>query len=193
MERIILGSGHVYYQEFDGTIPETEEICTEENRLAFIQGGAELSYKPSYYKAQDDMGRVTKTIMTEEEATLKSGICTFDGKKFLVLCETARVTEDSGQKTRTVKIGGIGNQTGKRYVICFHHVDKTDGDIWVMIVGNNQAGFTMTFAKDKETVVDAEFTCLPMDDEGTLIQYTEKDKTIAEALKASNEETEKTE
>ena len=60
-----------------------------------------------------------------------------------------------------------------------------------MIVGNNQAGFTMTFAKDKETVVDAEFTCLPMDDEGTLIQYTEQDKTITEVLKASNGETEK--
>lgn len=48
MERIILGSGHVYYQEYTGELPSTDEICTEENRLAFIQGGAELAYKPSY-------------------------------------------------------------------------------------------------------------------------------------------------
>ena len=41
MERIILGSGKMYFQEFNGqTIPETTEICTEENRLAYIQGGA---------------------------------------------------------------------------------------------------------------------------------------------------------
>lgn len=181
MERIILGSGKMYFQEFDGqTIPETSEICTEKNRLAYIQGGAELSYKPTYYKAQDDFGIVTKTIITEEEATMKSGICTFDGKKFQVLCETARVTEDNEKKIRTVKIGGTGNQTGKRYVLCFHHEDKIDGDIWVMIVGNNQAGFTLAFAKDKETVVDAEFTCLPLDKEGTLIQYMEKDESLGE-------------
>lgn len=179
MERIILGSGKMYFQEFNGqTIPEITEICTEENRLAYIQGGAELSYKPTYYKAQDDFGIATKTIITEEEATMKSGICTFDGKKFQVLCETARVTENNEKKIRTVKIGGTGNQTGKRYVLCFHHEDKIDGDIWVMIVGNNQAGFTLAFAKDKETVVDAEFTCLPMDKEGTLIQYMEKDESL---------------
>lgn len=49
-----------------------------------------------------------------------------------------------------------------------------DGDIWVMIVGNNQAGFSLAFANDKETVVDAEFTALPQDKEGTLIHYEEE-------------------
>ena len=37
----------------------------------------------------------------------------------------------------------------------------------------------MAFAKDKETVIDAEFKCLPMDDEGTLIEYTEEVTTTA--------------
>lgn len=46
------------------------------------------------------------------------------------------------------------------------------------IVGNNQAGFTIAFAKDSETVIDAEFKAQPMDKEGTLILYTEDiDKT----------------
>ena len=45
------------------------------------------------------------------------------------------------------------NRQGARYVICLHHKDAVDGDIWVMIVGNNQAGFTISFEKDKETVV----------------------------------------
>ena len=62
-----------------------------------------------------------------------------------------------------------GNATGKKYVIHFVHKDETDGDIRVTIVGNNQAGFSFAFAKDKETVIDAEFKaadffagCLPV-------------------------------
>lgn len=37
-----------------------------------------------------------------------------------------------------------------------------------------QAGFTIAFAKDSETVIDAEFKAQPMDKEGTLITYQEE-------------------
>ena len=92
------------------------------------------------------------------------------------LCETARVSSKTVENKdyTVVKIGGIGNANGKRYVICFHHEDKEDGDIWVMIVGNNQAGFQMAFAKDKDTVVDAEVKAMPNDEDGTLIIYEEE-------------------
>ena len=63
------------------------------------------------------------------------------------LCQPARVTEDPAKKIRTVKIGGVGNADGKRYVIHFVHKDNVDGDIRVTIVGNNQAGFTIAFEK----------------------------------------------
>ena len=88
------------------------------------------------------------------------------------------VTEDKEKGIRTVKIGGIGNATGKKYLLRFVHKDTQDGNIRVTIVGNNQAGFTIAFAKDSETVIDAEFKAQPMDKEGTLILYTEDiDKT----------------
>lgn len=175
-ERIVLGSGYLYISEFDSktkAIPTNEEIEKDENLLGLIQGGAEVTYKPSYYEAKDDMGKVSKTILTEEEATLKSGIMTWCGKTLEKLCETARVIEDKVKKIRTVKIGGVGNATGKKYVIHFVHKDETDGDIRVTIVGNNQAGFSFAFAKDKETVIDAEFKAAPQDKEGTLILYEE--------------------
>lgn len=175
-ERIVLGSGYLYISEFDSktkTIPTNVEIEKDENLLGLIQGGAEVTYKPSYYEAKDDMGKVSKTILTEEEATLKSGIMTWCGKTLEKLCETARVIEDKVKKIRTVKIGGVGNATGKKYVIHFVHKDETDGDIRVTIVGNNQAGFSFAFAKDKETVIDAEFKAAPQDKEGTLILYEE--------------------
>ena len=47
-----------------------------------------------------------------------------------------------------------------------------------MIVGNNQAGFSLAFAKDKETVIDAEFKALAQDKEGTLITYIEEDASL---------------
>lgn len=179
-KRITLGSGNLYYKEFTGEIPENETIETEQNRLGYISGGATLEYKPTYYEAKDDLGVVVKTILTEEEVILKSGIMTFNGKTLEVLCETGRVTEDSAKHIRTVKIGGPGNANGKSYIIHFVHKDPTDGDIRITIVGKNQAGFSLAFAKDKETVIDAEFKALPQDSEGTLIKYQEFDSTITE-------------
>lgn len=173
-KRIVLGSGDLYLTTFSGTVPEVTEICKAENMFGYIQGGATLEYKPTFYDAKDDKGRVIKTIITDEEATLKSGILTFNGDALEKLCDTARVTTSDSQKI--VKFGGIGNAKRAQYLICFHHSDPIDGDIWVIIVGNNQAGFSLAFAKDKETVIDAEFKALSQDDEGTLIKYIEEIK-----------------
>lgn len=190
MERIILGSADVYIKAFDGkTVPKTEDICKSENLMAYISGGASVEYKPSFYTAKDDTGNKRKTIITEEEVTLKTGIMTFDGNKFNYLCDTARMTIDKTKKRRIVKIGGLNNRKGSRYVICLHHEDKVDGDIWTMIVGNNQAGFSISFAKDKETVIDEEITALPMDNEGTLLLYEEEmtEDEVAEEATAGEE------
>lgn len=186
-DRITLGSGNLYCMLFTGEIPENNVIETEENRLGYISGGATLEYKPTFYEAKDDLGVVVKTVITEEEVLLKSGIMTFNGKTLEVLCETGRVSEDSGKKMRTVKIGGTKNANGKSYVIHFLHEDPVDGDIRVTIVGKNQSGFTLAFAKDKETVIDAEFKALPQDKEGTLIKYQEemKEATMAANLSKS--------
>lgn len=178
MEKIVLGSGKVYIDEFTGEIPEDALIEVEEKLLGLIQSGASLSYKPSFYEAKDDLGLVSKKIITDEEAVLKSGVMTWNGKTLEKLCSTARVTEDTVKKTRTVKIGGAGNFDGKKYVIRFVHKDAVDGDIRVTVVGSNVAGFEMAFAKNKETVINAEFKAQPQDDEGTLILYKEEDSSI---------------
>lgn len=171
-DRIVLGSGKLFYDEFEGEIPSNEALEVEANLLGRISGGATLEYKPSYYEAKDDLGTTSKVIITDEEAVLKSGIMTFNGKTLSVLCETGRVSEAGNM--RTVKIGGVGNRNGKSYIIHFLHEDKVDGNIRITIVGKNQAGFSLAFAKDKETVIDAEFKALPQDGEGTLIKYQEE-------------------
>ena len=106
-ERIILGSGYLHVATFvkGAIIPNPEDFCTEGNKFAYISGGAELEYSPEFYEAKDDMGKVSKTIITEEEATFKSGIMTWCANTLKKLCDTGRVSE-SGKK-RTIKIGGI--------------------------------------------------------------------------------------
>ncbi len=176
-DKITLGSGKLYVAEYTGTVPEVATLCVEENRLGYISGGATLEYKPTFYEAKDDLGYVVKTILTEEEAILKSGILTFNGKVLDKLCDSAVVIDESNK--RTVKIGGLGNAKNKDYVICFYHEDEKDGDIWVLIVGRNQSGFSLAFLKDKETVIDAEFKAIPHDNNGTLIEYIEEIKTTS--------------
>lgn len=183
-ERIILGSGYVHIGEWEknSEIPEPSEWCTEENLYSYIQGGATLEYKPTKHEAKDDMRKVSKVRVTEEEVIFKTGLMTFCGGIIPSLCETARVEEKTvgSKKYRVVKVGGVANANNKRYIICFHHEDKVDGDIWVMIVGHNQAGFALSFAQDKESVVDAEFVALPHDKEGTLLEYVEEIPDVTE-------------
>lgn len=172
-EKIVLGSGKLYITEFTGeVIPDGKTVETEKNLLGLIQGGATLEYKPKFYDVKDDLGLAQKTILTDEEVTLKSGVMTWNGNTLTKLCSTARVTEKEGK--RTVKIGGIEKQNGKQYIISFVHNDPTDGDIRVTIVGHNEKGFSLAFKKDKETVIDAEFKAAPMDKEGTKIIYEEE-------------------
>lgn len=175
-EKIVIGSGKLYITEFSGSIPSDVTIETEANLLGLIQGGATLEYKPTYYNAKDDLGLAHKTILTDEDVTLKSGIMTWCGKTLALLCATSSVVEGSGK--RTVKIGGIANQNGKTYVLRFLHTDVVTGTIRVTIVGNNQAGFTLAYAKDKETVVDATFTALPHDSIGTKVIFEEQIPTV---------------
>lgn len=174
-DRIILGSGKIFATEFTGeTIPENATIETAENRLGHVKNGATLEYAPEFYIAKDDLGEVQKSRLVNEEVKLKTGIMTLDGNNIAKLAATARVTE--AENKRTVKIGGAGNDNGKKYLIRFLHEDAEDGAIRVTIVGRNESGFSLAFAKDAETVVDAEFTAFPHDSEGTLVIYEEEIK-----------------
>lgn len=171
-ERITLGSGKLYCMLFTGEIPEDTEIETENNQLAHIKGGASVEYTAETYTAKDDLGVVSKTKLTNEDVILKAGLLTWCAKTLKKLSSTARVTEDT--RKRTVKIGGIKNQTDEKYLIRFLHEDEEDGDIRVTIVGKNEAGFSFSFAKDAESTIEPQFKAHPMDKEGTLLIFDEE-------------------
>lgn len=174
-KRSVLGSGKIYRMDFTGdTIPAIEDICKEENRFTNIKGGASLEYTKETLTEEDDLGEVSKTVITAEDVVLKLGVMTFYGDTLKYLIETARREKtDDGTKYVT-KIGGISNADNTSYVWCFHHEDKKDGDIWVLIVGKNQAGCTFDFKKDGATVLNAEIKAEPLDNEGTKVLYYEE-------------------
>ena len=172
-DKITLGSGKLYVVEYTNTIPADSTIETNANLIGYIQGGATITYSPEFYTAEDDLGYVAKKIVTNEEVTLSSGVMTWNGDTLAKLSSTATVTEDSVNDIRTVKIGGAGNFDGKKYIIHFLHEDPVDGDVRITMVGSNDNGFELSFAKDQETVINAEFRAMPCDANGTLLIYKE--------------------
>ncbi len=171
MSRVILGSGHTYIAEYTGTIPADATLEVDANLLGATSGGATIEYAQETYTAKSDDGATTKTITTSEDVTLKTGIMSLDPAMLAKLVSTARVATDNTTGVTTLSIGGIGNDNGKNYVIRFVHHDEEDGDVRVTIVGKNTAGFSFSFAKDSETIVEPTFTAKAMDSSGTLVTF----------------------
>lgn len=168
---ITLGSGKLYVAEYSGTIPEDSVIEVDENLLGLIKGGANIAYTPEFATATDDLGLAKKQKILNEEVVLSTGLITWNGNTLAKLSSTGRVVESNG--IRTTKIGGLGNDNGKSYVLHFVHEDAADGDVRATIVGKNTSGFTLPFSTE-ETTVDAEFNALPNDSEGTLLILKEE-------------------
>ncbi len=174
-DTVTLGSGKIYLQTFSESMPTVDTLCVESNLLGYIKGGASLEYTQETYEEKDDLGYVSKIITTNEEAVLKCGLLTWNGATLKKLLDRCSSTEASGK--RTTKIGGAGNEQGGYYAICFHHEDKTDGDLWILIKGRNTTGATLTFATDAGTTVEPEFKALPHDSDGTLVELIEEIQT----------------
>lgn len=171
-QTITLGSGKIYLTTYSDTMPTVDTICTDDNLLGYIKGGASLEYTEETYEEKDDLGYVSKIITTNEEALLKCGLLTWNGATLQKLIDRCQTTEEGGR--RTTKIGGAGNSQGGYYAICFHHEDNVDGDLWILIKGRNTAGATLTFATDSGTVIEPEFKAMPHDEEGTLVELIEE-------------------
>lgn len=173
---ITVGSALPYLMDYAETVPSIEDICKDEHLLGYIKSGAAVEYTAETEIIKDDLGKVSKIIVTTEEAIVKMGLITWNGETLQKLIDRCKVsTDDKGR--RVTKIGGAGNAQGKYYVLCLHHIDKKDGDLWIMIVGRNTAGATLTLSPDEASPVEPEFTAIPHDDDGTLIQLTEEQDT----------------
>lgn len=192
-KRIVLGSGKVFVIELPDTFStaDPEALITtyaiDANEFGAIKNGATLTYTPTTYTVQDDLGRFVKTIITSEAVTLGCGLITIGGNTFNVLVDTARVSTSSTTGAQIIKIGGTGNSKNKTYLIIFQHIDPKDGDIYVIITGKNTAELQFTLQPGSETILNPTFTAEAADDDGTkVIIVMEKPKTVATTPPSGN-------
>lgn len=176
-KRIVLGSGKLYIIKITAeillksamTIPEVlafiKEHAKEENILGRIKGGATYNYTATTYTEKDDHSEVSKTKITDETASLSAGLITFDMSMINQIVATAQYSSDeSGNEM--VKIGGIQNDKGEKYILIFVHEDKADGNIAVLIQGKNTAAVALAFANGAGTLTNPTFTAEPFDTDG---------------------------
>lgn len=170
---IPVGSAYVYCTEFTGEIPDDATIETAENHLGDIEAGLTITYTMESETLQDDFGHKRRTVLTSEDVKARLGMITWNYLRMQKLTSTARVTEDSAKKTRTIKIGGLGNNDGKLWLFRFFHPDPVAGDVRITIVGTNTGGFEILYQKNAASKIEPEITAVASDDEGTLITFTE--------------------
>jgi len=172
LQKTALGSGKLYCAEFaNDTIPAFDTIAVDANILGYIKGGASVEYTTESFDDSDDLGYVKIAMITKEDVKLKTGIMTWNGETLTRLCATGRTTIANG--IRTTKIGGLGNQTNKSYVLLFVHDDDVNGATRLWIVVKNTSGFTFDYKPDSTTVLETTFTALAQDSEGTLVKIDE--------------------
>lgn len=176
LTEVILGSGNLYAVEFTGAIPAHAEIEADANLLGRIKGGAKLEYKPSTKSVKDDSGAVSKEFITTEEGKMKSGVLTWCLATLNKLTAAGRYTESivDGKNVATLKIGGKLGRALTKYLIRFTHVKENGYKFRCTIVGTASSGFNLEFKPEDATVIDAEFTAVSHDTDGTLIIIEEE-------------------
>lgn len=173
LESIPIGSGNIYMILYDSetpTVPTDEEFETDDNMVGRTEGGATLNYSGEFYTAKSDDGVAKKRRLTNEEASLSWGIMTWTLKTVEQFIRTARfstVNEGDG-KVDVVKVGGIANQSSKKYWIHFVGGDDIDGKLTITALGENIEALQQAFSDNNETLLSPNFNFDPHDSDGTL-------------------------
>lgn len=161
---MLLGSGDLYIVAYEGSIPADGTIEASENMIGGIKGGATISYTPTIYSVSDDMRRMKKSLITAEEATFKTGYLSFD------LGEIAQIALGSHLETyggkSTLAVGG--GQTITEYLLRFVHTMGNGKKVRVSMIGTPVSGFELAFSPENESVINAEFSAVPMNAQGHL-------------------------
>ncbi|WML44089.1 hypothetical protein [Neobacillus sp. PS3-40] len=172
-DNYLLGSGDLYIGVVSPTATE-EEITAAIKNVGAISGGAVLSYKPSFYEIKAANRGTIASMKTDEEVTFKSGVLTWNLENIEKL-SAAYYSEDTTNGTRRVGVGGMKN-VPVNYLRFVH--TKPDGLTLTVNVFKAQAqsGFELTFDKEKETVIDAEFKALAVTNknDGNLVEIIEQ-------------------
>ena len=164
---MLLGSGDLYIVEYSGgSIPEDTTIEVEQNMIGGIKGGATISYTPTIYSVSDDMRRMKKSLITAEEATFKTGYLSFDLGEIAKIALGSKLQSSYSGNKSTLAVGG--GQTISEYVLRFVHTMGNGKKVRVSMIGTPVSGFELAFSPENESVINAEFSAVPMNAQGQL-------------------------
>lgn len=164
---MLLGSGDLYIMEYaGGAIPENATIEVAGNMIGGIKGGATVSYTPTIYSVSDDMRRMKKSLITAEEATFKTGYLSFDLGEIAKIALGSSLQEAYSGTKSTLSVGG--GQTITEYVLRFVHTMGNGKKVRITMIGTPVSGFELAFSPENESVINAEFSAVPMNAQGNL-------------------------
>lgn len=165
--QVMLGSGTFYCQKVTSlsTAYSLATLCVSGNEIGKIKGGATLSYTNTMKEVYDDSKAVYRKFITGDEATLKTGLLTFDVSALNDLFDG---TFTSGTSANTLKLGGK-TRNAQVYDIAFVHTLESGETISIGMRATNDGGLELAFANDNETVVDLEFSAISMDSNGNIV------------------------
>ena len=165
---MLLGSGDLYIVEYTGgAIPENATIEVAGNMIGGIKGGATVSYTPTIYSVSDDMRRMKKSLITAEEATFKTGYLSFDlGEIAKIALGSSLQQETYASNKSTLSVGG--GQTITEYLLRFVHTMGNGKKVRITMIGTPVSGFELAFSPENESVINAEFSAVPMNAQGHL-------------------------
>ncbi len=170
-EEIVLGAGEVYMYEFEGTsLPENEEVETEEHNVGHCSGGFTVNYKPTKYDVLNQYEEIIRSFITKEEITAKTGILTWRLENLSKL-STGEYSEDKEKKVRVLLFTGKGRSL-KTVLFRFVHEKENGKKIRFTMIGQGGSGFALAF-ENKELTIDAELTAISVLD-GFLAKFEEE-------------------
>lgn len=158
-EKFLLGSGDLFLGVVPNVATATEgEILAALTNVGAIQGGAELTYSPTFVDVKSANRGTLMSFMTEEQVTFKTGLLQWDLGNIEKL-SAAHFSEDNVQGTRRVGIGGL-KDVPVNYLRFVH--TKPDGKTLTVNIfkAQSQNGFALSFDNENPTVIDAEFKAL---------------------------------
>jgi hypothetical protein len=159
-EQVVMGAGRWYLKPYAaGDELNLEELCVEANLLGYTQGGATVTYTPTTYTIEDDIGMVKRTFMTTANARMKTGLLTFDIESLAALLSVGQLTQNTEGNKTVLKLGG-GRAELKRFMVAFEYEKDAEKGLYIRVgmIATNTAAMEFAFTKEKETVPDIEFT-----------------------------------
>lgn len=164
---MLLGSGDLYIINYTGgEIPADATIEVAGNMIGGIKGGATVSYTPTIYSVSDDMRRMKKSLITAEEATFKTGYLSFDLGEIAKIALGSNLQQTYDGTKSTLSVGG--GQTISEYLLRFVHTMGNGKKVRITMIGTPVSGFELAFSPENESVINAEFSAVPMNAQGQL-------------------------